>query len=111
MHIYEVLKRPLISEKTMAMRELSNHYAFEVDRRANRHQVKDAVEAVFPNVKVLDVRITNMPAIAATPPAITILLIFLFLAAVKSLLVSSSRALSWKLYTTSAMSASGFCFM
>ena len=62
MHIYEVLKRPLISEKTMAMRELSNHYAFEVDRRANRHQVKDAVEAVFPNVKVLDVRITNMPA-------------------------------------------------
>lgn len=62
MHIYEVLKRPLITEKTMLQRELSNHYAFEVDRRANRHQVKEAVEAVFPNVDVLDVRITNMPA-------------------------------------------------
>ena len=62
MPIYEVLKRPLITEKTMAQRELSNHYAFEVDRRANRHQVKEAVEAVFPNVNVLDVRVTNMPA-------------------------------------------------
>ena len=62
MHIYEVLRRPLLTEKTVMQRELSNQYAFEVDRRAIRHQVKEAVEAVFPNVTVIDVRIANMPA-------------------------------------------------
>ncbi|QLQ06818.1 MAG: 50S ribosomal protein L23 [Anaerolineae bacterium] len=62
MHIYEVLRRPLLTEKTVRQRELANQYAFEIDRRANRHQVKEAVEAVFPNVTVTNVRIVNMPA-------------------------------------------------
>ncbi len=61
MHIYEVLRRPLITEKTTSLREHSNQFAFEVDRRANRHQVKEAVETVF-SVEVVDVRMTNMPA-------------------------------------------------
>jgi large subunit ribosomal protein L23 len=60
MHIYEVLKRPLITEKTTIAME-SGDYSFEVDMRANKHLVKDAVETAF-NVTVNDVRIAVMPS-------------------------------------------------
>ncbi|NTU65826.1 MAG: 50S ribosomal protein L23, partial [Chloroflexi bacterium] len=43
MHIYEVLKRPLQTEKMTYLRDL-RQYAFEVDERANKTQVKEAVE-------------------------------------------------------------------
>jgi large subunit ribosomal protein L23 len=61
MHVYDVLKRPVMTEKSNAQGEMSNQYTFEVDRRANKMQVKDAVETAF-NVKVLDVNIVNIPA-------------------------------------------------
>jgi len=35
---------------------------FEVDPRANKHQVKEAVELIWPKVDVMKVRIMNMPA-------------------------------------------------
>ncbi len=60
MHIYEVLKRPLVTEKTQAL-TARNQYTFEVDRRANKLQVKKAVEEIF-GVKVEAVRIINVPA-------------------------------------------------
>jgi large subunit ribosomal protein L23 len=60
MHIYEVLKRPLITEKGNLLAE-SGQYAFEVDRRANKAQIKQAVEQVF-NVTVEQVRVVNVPA-------------------------------------------------
>lgn len=61
MHVYQVLKRPLTTEKSVAQAAAANQYAFEVDRRANKMQVKDAVETVF-NVTVTNVRIMNVPA-------------------------------------------------
>jgi large subunit ribosomal protein L23 len=61
MHVYEVLRRPLITEKTMASVEETNRYAFEVDVRANKHQVKEAVETAF-DVTVIDVNMLMMPA-------------------------------------------------
>lgn len=61
MHVREVLRRPLITEKTTIQADELNQYSFEVDRRANKHMVKDAVETCF-GVSVLDVRIINMPA-------------------------------------------------
>jgi large subunit ribosomal protein L23 len=61
MHIYEVLRRPVITEKTMDGVDFGNQYAFEVDMRANKFQVKDAVETAF-DVNVTDVRIAVMPA-------------------------------------------------
>ncbi|HEY65861.1 MAG TPA: 50S ribosomal protein L23 [Caldilineae bacterium] len=61
MHVYQVLKRPIITEKTMEQLEPQNQYAFEVDIRANKHQVKEAVEAAF-GVRVRKVRIMRMPA-------------------------------------------------
>jgi large subunit ribosomal protein L23 len=60
MHIYEVLRRPLITEKSLLGVEVGNHYTFEVDLRANKFQVKEAVELAF-NVTVTDVNVVVMP--------------------------------------------------
>ena len=43
----EIIKRPLITEKTSIQKELYNQLTFEVDRRANRIEIKRAVETVF----------------------------------------------------------------
>ena len=51
----EIIKRPLITEKTSIQKELYNQVTFEVDRRANRIEIKRAVENVF-NVRVSDVK-------------------------------------------------------
>ena len=60
MHVYDILRRPVVTEKSNLQAELSHQYTFEVDRRANKIQVKDAVETAF-NVKVLEVNIINIP--------------------------------------------------
>lgn len=59
MHIYNVIKRPIITEKSNILADLFRQYTFEVDRRANKHQVKDAVEKIF-DVEVEKVRIVNI---------------------------------------------------
>ncbi|MFZ2489237.1 MAG: 50S ribosomal protein L23 [Anaerolineae bacterium] len=61
MHVREVLRRPLMTEKTNIQADENNQFAFEVDRRANKLQVKDAIEASF-DVTVEKVRVINMPA-------------------------------------------------
>lgn len=53
MNVYQVLKRPILTEKSDYQRD-DNQYVFEVDRRANKHQIKDAVEMLF-DVEVLAV--------------------------------------------------------
>lgn len=58
MNLLDVIKRPVITEKSMnAMEE--NKYTFEVDTRANKTLVKQAVEAAF-DVKVKDVNVVNV---------------------------------------------------
>ncbi len=52
---YDIIKRPLETEKTTAQRELAGQYTFEVDRKSNRVEVRRAVEQIF-NVKVKQVR-------------------------------------------------------
>ena len=61
MHLYEVLKRPVITEKTTDMQDLANQFVFEVDRRANKMMVKQAVEERF-EVEVVKVNIIIMKA-------------------------------------------------
>ncbi len=56
---YQIIKRPLITEKGMRCNEEHNTVVFRVDRRANKLQIKQAVEALFP-VKVLRVNTLNM---------------------------------------------------
>ena len=58
MRIQEVIRRPLITEKSTDQREDMNIVAFEVHRDANKIQVRRAVEAQF-KVKVADVRIAR----------------------------------------------------
>ena len=57
MRLEQVIRRPLLSEKVMEQKETENIVAFEVDPRANKIEVKKAVEAQFKDVKVKDVRI------------------------------------------------------
>jgi len=59
MRVQEVIRRPLITEKSQNQRDDTNTVAFEVDRRANKIDVKRAVEAQF-KVKVAEVRIASM---------------------------------------------------
>ncbi len=59
MNIYDVLRRPIITEKGTMQAGL-NKYTFEVARPANKQQVKEAVEKIF-KVDVIDVNIVNVP--------------------------------------------------
>ena len=60
MRVQEVLRRPLITEKSTELRDGRNIIAFVVDSRANKIEVRRAVEAQFQGVKVAEVRIVNM---------------------------------------------------
>jgi large subunit ribosomal protein L23 len=53
--VYDVVKRPIISEKSTALAEVGNRYAFEVAPSANKQEIRDAVQRLF-NVKVREVR-------------------------------------------------------
>jgi large subunit ribosomal protein L23 len=52
---YQILKRPLVTEKSTDDKDLYNKLYFEVDRRANKIEIKQAVERIF-KVDVLQVR-------------------------------------------------------
>lgn len=52
---YDIIKRPLITEKTSIQKEAANQLSFEVDRRANRVEIKRAIEKIF-NVRVSSVK-------------------------------------------------------
>jgi large subunit ribosomal protein L23 len=54
----QIILRPLITEKTTFVQERENTVCFEVDRRANKIQVRNAVEELF-DVKVTTVHIVN----------------------------------------------------
>jgi large subunit ribosomal protein L23 len=56
---YQVIKRPLITEKGMQSNEEHNTVVFQVDPRANKLLIKQAIEALF-QVKVLEVNTLNM---------------------------------------------------
>ena len=58
-HNFEILLRPLITEKSTIIQDTQNKYGFEVDRRANKIQVKRAVEAAF-SVTVTSVNIATV---------------------------------------------------
>ena len=55
MEQYDILRGPVVTEKTTLQKELHNQVTFKVDKRANRVEIKDAVEKNF-NTKVKQVR-------------------------------------------------------
>jgi large subunit ribosomal protein L23 len=58
-NLYDVIRRPLITEKTTALKETQRAVAFEVHRDATKPEIKKAVEALF-GVKVSDVRVARV---------------------------------------------------
>ncbi|MCG8587975.1 MAG: 50S ribosomal protein L23 [Proteobacteria bacterium] len=60
MKIHEVIRRPLVTEKSTEARELSNVVTFAVDPRASKHDIRDAVTQLF-EVDVLSVRTMRQP--------------------------------------------------
>ncbi len=58
MHLYEILRRPLITEKYTALQAYGK-YTFEVAGEANKPQIKQAVEKAF-NVKVTSVNVMTV---------------------------------------------------
>lgn len=58
MRVQDIIRRPLITEKSTHQREGENILVFEVDTRANKIEIQRAVEAQF-KVKVADVRVAN----------------------------------------------------
>ena len=59
MNIFDVLRAPNMSEKTLSLKEEANQFAFEVDQRANKIQIKESIEKSF-KVSVLKVRTMNV---------------------------------------------------
>lgn len=58
MHLYQVLLKPLNTEKSNLLKDNLRQYSFEVDPRANKNQIKEAVEMAF-KVTVLSVNVIN----------------------------------------------------
>jgi large subunit ribosomal protein L23 len=56
---YDILKAPIITEQTTKLIESQNRYTFKVDPKANKVEIKKAVETIF-NVKVLSVNTINV---------------------------------------------------
>ena len=61
LHLYDVIRRPIITEKSNAMIDAANQYVFDVHQNANKFQVLEAVEFIF-DVKVKRVNTMVMPA-------------------------------------------------
>jgi Ribosomal protein L23 len=54
-HITDVLKKPVLTEKSLTLMETENKYTFDVEVKSNKVEIKQAVEAMF-GVKVKKVR-------------------------------------------------------
>ena len=59
--IYEVLRRPLVTEKSSYQSGKLNQYSFVVSDTATRTQIKDAIETLY-DVSVVRVNVINVPA-------------------------------------------------
>jgi len=58
MHLFEVIRRPLVTEKGTVLQE-QGKYLFEVNKGANKRQIKEAVEKAF-KVQVTTVNVINV---------------------------------------------------
>ena len=58
---YDILRKPIQTEKSNAFAEKQGKYIFVVDTKSNKIQIKKAVEKIF-NVTVKDVNVVSVPA-------------------------------------------------
>ena len=62
LHWREVIRRPVVTEKSSFNVDINNQYTFVVHSQANKMQIKQAIELAWPEVSVEKVRVANMPA-------------------------------------------------
>ena len=55
---FDIIYAPIITEKTAMLAQNENKYAFKVDSRANKTEIKQAIESIF-NVKVVSITTAN----------------------------------------------------
>ena len=60
--LYDIIKRPLVTDKSHQAMEVNNQYTFEVAKDATKTEIKNAVELIFPGKKVKAVRTVYMPS-------------------------------------------------
>lgn len=60
-HITDVLKKPVLTERSLSLQSTENKYTFDVDVNANKIEIRQAVEAMF-GVKVVNVNVMNIKA-------------------------------------------------
>ena len=58
---YDIVRRPIVTEKSAAMQASRNQFTFEVACSANKVEVKKAIETLF-SVKVVKVNMVNLPS-------------------------------------------------
>ena len=58
-NIFEIIKKPCLTEKGIMLQETENQVVLKVDPRANKIEIKEAAEKLF-NVKITKVRTANM---------------------------------------------------
>ena len=58
---YDVLRRPIVTEKSSYLSGVLNQVVFEVDAKASKSRIREAVESIF-DVEVERVNVVNMPA-------------------------------------------------
>jgi large subunit ribosomal protein L23 len=61
-HWRNIIRRPIVTEKSNYLVDAENQYTFVVDDNANKIQIKQAIELAWPDVTVEKVRVSNMPA-------------------------------------------------
>jgi len=59
MELYKIIKKALVTEKSTIAKDEANKYFFEVDRRANKIEIGNAVEKIF-KVNVVNVAVMNV---------------------------------------------------
>lgn len=62
MHWREVIRRPIVTEKSNFSADVLNQFTFVVHSEANKSQIREAVELAWPSVTVEKIRVMNMPA-------------------------------------------------
>jgi len=61
-HWRNVIRRPVVTEKSNYLADVHNQFTFVVNPKANKLQIKQAIELAWPDVSVEKIRIANMPA-------------------------------------------------
>lgn len=57
--VHQIIDTPIFSEESQIQSTKGPQYTFKVNPKANKHQIRDAVERLFPNVKVVRVNTMN----------------------------------------------------